>query len=164
MIANDIEATGLPLPRIAEIRALSPFNLAVKWAEGSRAGQVESIDLSPIINGYKIFRPLRNNEKLFRSAHLVEDGDVVSWGNADLELSAVAIEALAEQSMTPADFIAFLERNDLTQEGAAAILGYSRRQIAYFTSVGPVPRVVALACKGYEAEMHKIGARPARVA
>ena len=59
---------------------------------------------------------------------------------------------LAEQSMSPQDFVGFMKRNELTQEAAAAILGYSRRQIGYFTTTGPIPRVVALACKGYEKE------------
>jgi hypothetical protein len=51
--------------------------------------------------------------------------------------------------MTPQDFIAFMERYDLTEEAVAAVLGYSRRQIGYFKTAGPIPRVVALACKGY---------------
>jgi hypothetical protein len=53
--------------------------------------------------------------------------------------------------MTPTEFARFLERNRLTQEGAAALLGRSRRQIGYYLNPGPVPRIVALACFGYEA-------------
>src|SRR5882762_5943801 len=56
-----------------------------------------------------------------------------------------------DEAMTPQDFASFLRRNDLTQEAAAALLGYSRRQIGTFVSTGPIPRVVALACYGYEA-------------
>jgi hypothetical protein len=60
-------------------------------------------------------------------------------------------ETLAEQSMTPDGFARFLTRNRLTHEGAAALLGRSRRQIEYYLKRGPIPRVVALACFGYEA-------------
>jgi hypothetical protein len=153
MSANEIEHSGIVLPRIAKIIAVSPLTLVVKWEEGGkRAGRVDRVDLSPIINTYKIFRPLRKNEALFKTAHLIEDGDVVAWDGPDLELPAEAIESLAEQIMSPQDFVAFLKRNKLTQEAAAAILDYSRRQIGYFVTTGPIPRVVTLACKGYEAE------------
>ena len=163
MSANDIEDTGTPLPRIANLRAASPLTLIVTWAEGSRAGCVDRIDLAPVINTYKIFRPLRKNQALFETAHLIEDGDVVAWNGADLELSAEAIEGLAEQIMTPQDFVAFMKRNNLTQEACAAILGYSRRQIGYYTTTGPIPRVVALACKGYEVTNFEKKAQQSRV-
>ncbi len=154
MSANDIEYTGIPLPRMGRMSTVTrPFSIAVQWADGLRAGMTETIDLSPIIDSFKIFRPLRNNETLFRTARLIDDGDAVAWSGTDIEMSAEAIEALAEQTMTPQDFVAFMERNDLTQEGAAAILGYSRRQIGYYTTTGPIPRVVALACLGYEAAL-----------
>lgn len=151
MSATDIEDTGVPLPRMSEVRALAPLSIAVTWAAGLRAGRTEVVDLSPVIGSYKIFRPLRKNEKLFATARLIEDGDAVAWDGDDLELSAEAIESLAEQSMSPEDFAAFMARNNLTLEAVAAILGYSRRQIGYYTTTGPIPRVVALACKGYEA-------------
>jgi len=43
------------------------------------AGLVDRVDLSPIINSYKIFRPLRKNEARVETAHLIDDGDVVAW-------------------------------------------------------------------------------------
>lgn len=152
MSANDIVDTGIPLPLMADVRTASPLTLIVTWMEGSRAGQVDRIDLTPIINTYKIFRPLRKNDALFKTAHLIDDGNAVAWDMTDLELSAEAIESLAEQTMTPKDFVAFMDRNNLTEAAIAAILDYSRRQIGYFKTTGPIPRVVALACKGYEQE------------
>jgi hypothetical protein len=67
-----------------------------------------------------------------------------------LDMSAELIETLAEEEMTPEEFALFLNRNGLTQEAAAALLGRSRRQIGYYLSTGPVPRIVALACFGFE--------------
>jgi hypothetical protein len=150
MSATEIEDTGVPLPRISKIRALSDFYLSIVWAEGSRSGRTDSVDLAPVINTYKLYRPLRNNEELFQSARLVNDGNVVEWGDGTIDMSAELIEDIANETMTPQDFASFLERNGLTQEAAAALLGYSRRQIGNFVSVGPIPRVVALACYGYE--------------
>jgi hypothetical protein len=88
---------------------------------------------------------------LFATAHLVEDGEVVAWDGPDLEMTAELIETLAQEAMTPEDFAQFLARNKLTHESAAALLGRSRRQIEYYLKRGPIPRVVALACFGYEA-------------
>jgi len=157
MSATEIEDTGIPLPRISEIQALPDFRLAIVWAEGSRRGRTDLVDLAPVINTYKVYRPLRNNEELFQTARLVDEGNVVAWGDGRIDMSAELLEDIANETMTPQDFASFLERNGLTQEAAAALLGYSRRQIGTFVSVGPIPRVVALACYGYEVRtgMHK---------
>src|SRR5215510_4243165 len=151
MSATEFQDTGVSLPRISEIRALPDFRLAIAWVKGSRTGRTEFVDLAPVINTYKLYRPLRNNEELFQTARLVDDGKVVEWGDGTIEMSAELIEDIANEAMTPQDFASFLQRNDLTQETAAALLGYSRRQIGNFASTGPIPRVVALACYGYEA-------------
>jgi hypothetical protein len=151
MNANDVVDSGVVLPRIAEIEPLPEASLRIVWANGSRAGREDVVDLSPAIYSYKIFRPLRGNEELFSTARLVEDGDVVAWNGDDLEMTADLLQALAEETMTPEDFVAFLARHKLTQEEAGVLLGRSRRQIANYVSVGPIPRVVALACYGFEA-------------
>jgi hypothetical protein len=151
MSTTEIDNTGVLLPRISEIRALPDFRLAIAWAEGSRAGRADLVDLAPVINTYKIYRPLRNNEELFQTARLVDGGNVVEWGDGTIDMSAELIEDTANEAMTPQEFASFVRRNDLTHETAAALLGCSRRQIGDFISTGPIPRIVALACYGYEA-------------
>ncbi|MDR3468836.1 MAG: DUF2442 domain-containing protein [Xanthobacteraceae bacterium] len=150
MSANEVIDSGITMPRIAVIEALPSHSLRVVWAEGPRAGREDLVDLRPAVFSYKIYRPLRD-EALFLKAALVDDGNAVAWDGEDLVMSADAIEALAQESMSPGDFTAFLARNGLTQEAAAALLGRSRRQIANYCSIGPIPRVIALACYGYEA-------------
>ena len=166
MRANDIEDTGIPLPRIADVAPGADKSVVVTWADGVRAGEVDVIDLDPIIKTYKIFSPLRKDQALFDTVHPIDDGDAIAWGDGkDLELSAETLEQLAEATMTPQDFVEFMKRHQLTEEGIAAVLGYSRRQIGYFKTTGPIPRVVALACKGYDAEhpaLDKASAVPAR--
>ena len=149
--AIEVDDTGVPLPRISQIQALSDFCLLVTWTEGSRTGAVDIVNLAPVINTYKFYRALRKSEELFQTAHLVDDGNAVAWGDGTIDMSAGLIEDIADQAMRPQDFGKFLERNKLTQEAAAALLGYSRRQIGYYLRTGPIPRVVALACYGYEA-------------
>jgi hypothetical protein len=53
-----------------------------------------------------------------------------------------------------------MKGNNLTEEAVAAIFDYSRRQIDYYKTTGPTPRVVALACRGFEAEK-QVGAAKA---
>jgi hypothetical protein len=149
---NAIDMNETPLPTIARIETRPGLSVSVTWADGARAGRTDEVDLSPVINSYKIFRPLRQNAALFNSAHLLEDGYVIAWDGDDLEMTADMVSQLAEQTMTPADFAEFLRVHQLTQAQAAAMLGRSRRQIGYYLKAGPIPRIVALACKGYAAE------------
>ena len=151
MSESEILDTGLPISRMSGIHVAGPTSLAVNWAEGPRAGRTDIVDLAPALARYKIYRPLRENAELFASAHLIDDGDAIAWGADGLDMSAELIESLAEETRTADEFSRFLRRNQLTQEAAAALLGRSRRQIGYYLKRGPVPRVVALACIGYEA-------------
>jgi hypothetical protein len=142
--------SGIPMARIAAIRVAGPASLEISWADDARADRTDQVDLTPAIGTYKVYRPLRNNPELFATARVVDDGYAVAWNGFDVDMSAETTETVAEESMTPTEFAAFLDRNGLTQE-AAALLGRSRRHIGYYLRPGPVPRVVALACVGYEA-------------
>lgn len=150
MSATETLDTGIPVPRIGQIWVIGKARLGAYWVEGSRAGRTDDVDLSSAIGSYTYYRSLRNNHELFRTAHLIDNGNTVAWDNG-LEMSAETIENIAQESLSPQDFAEFLIRNKLTQAAAAAILGRSRRQIGYYLSPGPVPRVIALACHGYEA-------------
>jgi len=150
MSGNDIVDSGIPVPRMATVRPLHDFVLRVKWAEGPRAGREDFVDVSPAIFSYKVYRPLRD-ENRFLTGTIADDGDAVAWGDdADLMMSADTVQSLAQESWTPREFVEFLTRNNLTQEAAAALLGRSRRQIATYATKGPIPRVIALACYGFE--------------
>jgi hypothetical protein len=52
--------------------------------------------------------------------------------------------------MTSADFASFLQRTKPTHQGAAAMLGRSKRQIENYLAGAQVPRIVALACRAVE--------------
>jgi hypothetical protein len=150
MSAIDLVDTGIPTARIAALRVVGPAALEVARTAGARAGRTDIVDVTPVIGTYKAYRPLRKNPKLFETAHLIDDGYAVVWDGFDTDMSAETIENIAGESMTSAEFAEFLDRNGLTQEPAAALLGRSRRQICYYVNPGPVPRVVVLACIGYE--------------
>jgi hypothetical protein len=147
-------STGIPSASLASLSAVSgPHRIiAVRWASGTRQGRDDRVDLSPLIDALRFYAPLRKNPSLFETAHLIDDGYAVAWGDGAIDMSAESIERLAEEAMTRADFCMFLERHSLTHQAAAAVLGRSKRQIEnYLQHEYAIPRVVALACYGYEA-------------
>jgi hypothetical protein len=155
-IDDIVMASAEPMPRLGAVRAIGGNSVQVNWVEGARAGRTDTVDLLPLIDSFKFYGPLRRNAALFSSAHLIEDGRAVAWGDDErIDMPATSIERLAAESMTAEDFAAFLERNRLTHQGAASALGRSRRQIEYYLTTGAIPRTIALACFGYEARKSK---------
>jgi hypothetical protein len=151
MRATDIVTIGNPMPLIAGIRHAHEHFVSVTWADGLRKGMTENVDLAPVIMQYRIFQPLRVDVELFASVQLSEDGDTLVWDEGRIDMAATTVERLAAESMTNAQFRSFLDRHGLTLDAAGAVLGISRRQVAYYSKDRPIPRLVALACAGYAA-------------
>jgi hypothetical protein len=152
----EIVNTGIPLPVIGAVKSVGGYNVEVTWVAGERTGRTEVIDIAPMVLSYKAYRPLREAPELLNTVAVINDGDAIAWGDGSILMSAEAVESLSSQEMTPAEFVAFMARNKLTEEGVASLLGYKRRQIGYFKTTGPIPRVVALACHGYETRMLRL--------
>lgn len=150
---SDTISVGDPLPRIASVRAGGGLDVSVTWASGLRAGRTETIDLAPVVMRMRFFRPLRDNPALFASVTISDGGSALTWGSGEIDMAAQTVERLARLVKSPEEFRAFLTRHHLTLDAAAAILGISRRQAAYFAKSKPLPRLVSLACAGYEASL-----------
>src|SRR6516164_2591273 len=89
---------AIPMPRIASVEVVDNLVLRVSWSAGIRASHVDVVDLSPLINSLKFYRPLRKDPSLFRTVHLIEHGTIVAWGKDDeIDMAADSIEKLAEQ-------------------------------------------------------------------
>ena len=88
---------GVPTARIAKLRVAVDLRLAVEWAEGARAGRSDEVDLAPAVNSYKLYRPLSGNAALFATAHLIDDGHAVAWGDGEIDMLADTIETLAQK-------------------------------------------------------------------
>ena len=149
MNANDMISGGHPLPRLASVEpGASPFAVSVTWAEGARIGRTDAIDLAALIHTFKVFRPLRDDPALFATVRLGAWGASIVWeGNGDLDIGADALEEIAVETMTSADFAAFMKRHRLSLDATAAQLGISRRLVAYYAKDRPIPRHIALACR-----------------
>ena len=148
---NEIDAmvaVGDPLPTIAAVqKGNEPYDLVVTWASGLRAGRTDVVDTAPHILTFKVYKQLRDDVELFARVSITQDRTAVVWpGNSDWEISADALEDFAEQTMTSAAFADFIRSKSWTLDAAAAQLGISRRQVAYYAKERSVPRLVALAC------------------
>ena len=147
MSAIDRVSVGEPIPYIERVSAKPRCSVEVFWRSGRRQATSSLVDLAPLIFSKKIFAPLRDDETLFRTVHVVEDGAAIAWGaGGEIDMAATTIESLADESMAPADFAEFLRRNDLSLDSAAAQLGISRRLVAYYAKERAIPRYIALAC------------------
>jgi hypothetical protein len=138
---------------MSSVTPAEDLSVIVTWLAGTRAGRTEEVDLAPLINSLKYYRPLRNDRPFFESVHLSERGRSLLWGEGDdeLDMAATSVERLAEETMTADDFRKFIDRLDYTHNTAGAQLGYSRRQIENFLSgTQSIPRVCALACIALE--------------
>jgi hypothetical protein len=152
MSADKFE-TGKPLPKLASVTCVDSTRrqISVHWLSGPRVNRLEMVDLSPLVDTLKFYSPLRKNSALFATVHLINGGSAIAWGqNDEIDMSASSVARLAAQTMTGDDFKSFLFRHNLTQEAAAACLGRSKRSIAGYTEMKYVPRVIVLACRGWE--------------
>jgi len=137
------------LPRLGSVTYHDGFGVAVQWRSGLRAGVSEIVDLAPDILSYKSYRPLREDRKLFKTVHLINNGTAIAWGSDDnIAMAATTVERLAEETtMDASDFRAWRKRHHLTNEAVAAHLGISRRLVGYYASERQVPKYITLACR-----------------
>lgn len=142
-----------PMPRIASVSVKRNFLVFVEWSAGPRKGTSELVDLSPLIQKFKLYAPLRDNRALFESVCLADDGETLEWADGEIDMAATSVENLASEQMTGQEFNDFLKRHCLTRQVAAAEFGRSLRAIqSYVKCEEPIPRVIVLACHGYEAD------------
>lgn len=152
---DDAFTVGDPLPEIRSVQCCpGRFILAVTWKAGGGA----VVNLAPDIFTFKAYARLRDDEELFKTAHVVADGAAVAWGSDDgIDMPATAIERLAGEEMSTADFQAFLTAHKLTRDAAAAQLGISRRMVGYYAQGHEIPRYIALACAYLAANAGRVG-------
>lgn len=144
--------------RIQTVQAQTPYVLALHFQDGLQT----TVNLHKTIKQYRALHPLLD-ASIFATAAVGEFGASIIWNNTDtLELAADNLRALAFEQQGYASnksLIEWMDRHNLTLDTAAQELGLSRRMLAYYRSgEKPLPRTVALACKGWEAEQHVLAA------
>jgi hypothetical protein len=139
--------------RIVGVKPTTEFALLLRWSSGKEL----RVDLQEPVFRLKGLAPLRDRALLVR-AQPGDGGHSLVWP-VDLDMGA---DRLWEMSLEQngrgdaAEFIRWRWRHGLSLTDAAAALGLSRRQVAYYVSgEHEVPRTVLLACKGWEVEQHE---------
>lgn len=141
------------LPRIVAVTpGEEPMSLRVRWDHGGES----LVDLSGMIESFRVYAPLRQSPELFRRVRVGEYGADIVWTD-EIDMAADTLWRLAQEqageTMTPDAFRHWRERKAYTLDQAARALGLSRRTVAYYEQGNrPIPRVVALATKALDLE------------
>lgn len=140
-------------PRLKAVEVLDRHRLRLTFIDNS----VRTVDFSPFFDESPGLAPLRD-PAAFAKACIGEDcGWTVEWPEHDIQIGADTLWLDAQAQSAPDEntrvFAQWRARNGLTLAQAAAALGMTPRTMsAYGTGARPVPRYIALAVKGWEAE------------
>jgi DNA-binding XRE family transcriptional regulator len=140
----------MKLPTVRSVRVVGPSTVEIDWS----TRKTTRVNLAPLLGRYRTLRSLKRRTR-FAAATVGEWGHSVSWGD-DLEIGADTLYRLAQEQaglLVPASqFAAWRARHRLSLSAAAQALGLSRRTIAYYDrGQRPIPKLVGLALKGYDA-------------
>lgn len=151
MNENAVIRVGEPLPVIASAEAVAHLTIRVQWKDGT----CDLINILPMVERYKMLRPLKADADLFRSLKVSPHGTSIEWGE-DMDISAVMLDSLArcQRVMTTEQFRSWLAERSLTLDAAAPALGTSRRTVASIsTGERKMDLTMTLACAGYDARL-----------
>jgi DNA-binding XRE family transcriptional regulator len=139
--------------RLSSIEVLDGHRLRLVFVDGG----VSVVDFNPLFDESPGLARLRD-PVVFATATLVEgEGWTVEWPELDLQIGADTLWLDAQAQNAPDEntrvFAQWRARHGLSLTQAAQALGMTPRTIsAYGTGARPVPRYIALACKGWETE------------
>ena len=145
-------------PRLEAVKALPDYCLRLSF----RNGRVWTISLADDVEKFPGLRPLRDPEAFLGACIIPGEGWTVEWPTLDIQIGADTLWLDAQAQNAPDDstrtFAQWRARNRLSLAEAALALGMTPRTMsAYGTGSRPVPRYIALACKGWEAEKNHAG-------
>jgi DNA-binding XRE family transcriptional regulator len=139
-------------PRFKSVKPLNDFKIQATFIDDS----VYVIDFKPFFNESKGLDPLKD-PSVFGQVAIDEWGWVVEWEALDIQIGADTLWLDAQAQNAPDEntriFAQWRARHGLSLADAASALGMTTRTMsAYGSGKRPVPRYIALACKGWEAE------------
>jgi Protein of unknown function (DUF2442) len=146
-------------PNIQMARVSGPSTVELVWS----TGETLNVNLADLPKRNAAFAKLAD-VAFFEKVERDEWGHGIGWPGG-LDLGADRLYELSRKQAglpTASEFEAWMERNGLSLSLAAESLGMTRRMIAHYrTGSKPIPIVVGLACKGWEAT-HKRQGQSAR--
>lgn len=143
-------------PKLNAVDVLPDFLMRLHFVDGS----IYTVDFKPFFAESKGLAPLRDAQA-FAQACIGEDcGWTVEWPEIDIQIGADTLWLDAQAQNAPDEntrvFAQWRARNGLSLAGAAQALGMTPRTMsAYGSGARPVPRYIALACKGWDVEQRQ---------
>ena len=140
-------------PRLAAVKALSGHRLRLTFVDGS----IHTVSLAGEFDRFPGLAPLRNPKAFARAVVIHVEGWTVEWPALDIQIGADTLWLDAQAQNAPDAntrlFAQWRARHRLSLTEAAKALGMTPRTMsAYGSGSRPVPRYIALACKGWEME------------
>jgi DNA-binding XRE family transcriptional regulator len=140
-------------PRLKAVKALSGYRLRLTFIDNS----VMTVDFEPLFAESPGLAPLRNPAAFAKACIGEGYGWSVEWPDHDIQIGADTLWLDAQAQHAPDEntriFAQWRAMYGLTLAQAAEALGMTKRTMsAYGTGARPVPRYIALAVKGWEAE------------
>ena len=136
--------------RLVSVTPESGMTLSASWSDG----RVLRVDLSDIASRLQLFAALEDPAE-FATASVADFGWTLEWAcGASLDSDRLIEIALEQAGMAAnVNFRRWQDANNLSLTDAAQAIGLTRRTVSqYRTGARPVPRIVGLACRGWEAE------------
>lgn len=143
-------------PNIKAVIAKGGKEVEITWAND----KLDSVDLVALIADLAGLATL-DDQGIFDAVAVGEDGWSLLWPGG-IEIGAETLWRMAREQAGEAtpigEFTAWRARNRLSLTDAAQALGITRRMVAYYEAGHYlIPRMVGLACKGWESECKKAG-------
>jgi len=136
------------------IKSVAPLfeddkSVFIIWDNGIKG----TVKLADVIARHKGMQPLLD-KTVFEFVAVGEWGWSIAWpGDIDMGTERLSELAQEQQDSFRETLHSWRERHQFTYDKAAMALGISRRSIGlYENGKQPVPKHIALACKGWEAE------------
>jgi len=136
--------------RLVSVTPMQNLRLSATYSDG----RVLKVDLADLVNRLDVFAALENATE-FSTAKVADFGWTLEWDcGASLDSDRLIEMALEQTGMSDnVSFRRWQDSNNLSLADAANAIGLTRRTVSqYRTGARPVPRIVGLACKGWEAE------------
>ena len=140
-------------PRLSAVLPLAQFRLRLTFIDGS----VFTVDFKPLFEESPGLTLLHEAKAFAGATVTAGQGWAVEWPALDIQIGADTLWLDAQAQNAPDEntrvFAQWRARHGLSLNQAAEALGMTTRTMsAYGTGARPVPRYIALACKGWEAE------------
>ena len=137
--------------RIQTVTTTAPDTLRIEF----RSGKAYSVSLAAPMARIAGFAVLRDMAE-FNTAAVTDDGWTVEWA-CGLSMASERLYQMAKEQAGEAlpqdEFRDWMERNHLSLTTAADALSLSRRVVSQYSAGSrPIPKIVGLAIKGFEAE------------